>query len=237
MDAVQPAWCAPEIQTLSETTCVADEAPRGDGERRTLVVFLHGVIAPKTTWQWTQERAMARAAKAFHVTVIMPQAPYAAKGPQGMGAGFAWPTAQAAQKEHEARILADLTRSRRELEARAGRPFDDVFVMGFSSGAYYAASLALRGAAHVDGYGLFAGGATLGGPTAAARAPIYVGVAAKDGTTAKGSRGLAASLAAWGWPHLKDERAIGHMFDDVFVGHALAYLRRAKAPGRRTAHR
>lgn len=180
---------------------------------------------------------MARAAKAFHVTVIMPQAPYAAKGPQGMGAGFAWPTGHAAQEEHEARILSELTHARRELEAKAGRPFDDVFVMGFSSGAYYAASLALRGAANVDGYGLFAGGAALGGASATTRAPIYVGVAAKDPTTAKGSRGLSGSLAAWGWPHLTDERAIGHMFDDVFVGHALTYLRRAKAPGRKAARR
>jgi hypothetical protein len=64
----QPAWCAPEVEALSDGLCHIDGGDR-DG-RRTLVIFLHGAIAKNTTWQWTQERALLRQARQSHFEAI-----------------------------------------------------------------------------------------------------------------------------------------------------------------------
>ena len=222
----QPPWCAPELEALPlrEDVCFVDgtrEPKEGEG-KRTLVIYLHGLIAKKTTWQWTQERAIARQAKQFGFAAIVPQAPSIGKDGS---AGFGWPTAAKSQGV-EPDLIAGWESARRLLEERSGRTFDEVFVIGFSSGAYYGSSLALRGRLDVDGYALLAGGSPVTNPVQGARrAPVFIGVAARDAGTAPGARTLGQSLARWGWPHKVDEQPVGHMSSDVHVGHALAYLR------------
>ena len=52
--------------------------------------------------------------------------------------------------------------------------------MGFSSGAYFVSSLALRNKLSVDGYAVFAGGTGFGTKTAEGeKPPVFVGVCAK----------------------------------------------------------
>jgi predicted esterase len=212
-----PSWCAPETEALPGDVCYVDANAAG---RRTLVVFLHGLIPRNTTWQWTQHRAMARDAREYHFAAIMPQAPEV--GPGGAG-GYAWPGSSANPQA----IVEPWTAARRYVEARDGRPFDEVFVLGFSSGAYFAMSLALRDQVEVDGYAAFAGGAPMQ-PAAEVhhRAPIFVGVTARDASTADTARALGRTLETLGWPHRVDEADIGHMFADAHVGRAVAYLRR-----------
>ncbi len=221
-----PAWCAPEVETLSDGVCHIDGGQRGD--RRVLVVFLHGVIAKGTTWQWTQERALLRQARQSGFEAIFPRAPLGSSG-------YAWPGSVTAQRESEDDLASGWLDAKRALEERAGRPFDDVFVMGFSSGAYFASSLALRGRLDVDGYAVFAGGAAY--PPEAGKparpVPVFVGVCADDAQTAGDSRSVGAALARRGWPHRVDEEHVGHMFSDVHVAHAASYLRGAAS---RRAH-
>jgi predicted esterase len=213
-----PAWCAPETEALAGDICHVDH---NEGDRRTLVVFLHGVVPRASTWQWTQQRAIVREARYFHFAAIMPRAP--AVGPRGAG-GFAWPGAADADDD---RARVDSWRqAQRLLETRAGRPFDEVFVVGFSSGAYYATSLALHDRAPADGYVLLAGGSVAHADGDAHRhAPIFVGVSAKDRATAPAARALGRWLADRDWPHRVDEQPVGHMVSDLHVDRALAYLR------------
>jgi predicted esterase len=114
------------------------------------------------------------------------------------------------------------------LEKRGGRPFEDVFVMGFSSGAYFASSLAMRGKLDVDGYAVFAGGQPMPAPREpeVRRAPVFVGVCANDTTTAAHSRAFAGSLAAAGIPRMVLEQNVGHDLSDVHLVSALGFLRR-----------
>ncbi len=215
----QPGWCAPEYDALSDGVCHVGTT---DGEaRRTLVVFLHGAIAQNVTWQHVQEKALARQAKQSHFEAILPRAPLTP-------GGYVWPGGGGgpATQEEEDRMIASWTHARHTLEARNGRPFDDVFVMGFSSGAYFVSSLALRGKLKVDGYAAFAGGTSYSSGDAPARKPpVFVGVCAEDSQTAGHSRAFGAALAARGFPHRIDEQPIGHMFGDVHVAHAVAWLR------------
>ena len=216
-------WCAEPFETLPNGLCHIDGGQR-DGGRRTLVIFLHGAIAKDVDWQWLQERALARQAKQNEFEAIFARAPL---GPNG----YVWPGTASAQESSEQELIDGWNAARAFLEKRNGVPYDDVFLMGFSSGAYYVSSLALRGRAHFDGYATFAGGG--GWHTAADvpfKAPVYVGVCANDRQTASHSRAFGSLLAARGWPRRVDEQKVGHMFSDIHVAHALAYLRSARRP-------
>ena len=215
-----PPWCAPETETLPSSVCHFDGNEAG---RRTLVIFLHGVVPKSSTWQWTQQRAILREARQFHFAAIMPRA--LPVGPNG-AAGFAWPGSVGRDESVERELIDQWMNAQHILEARAGRPFDEVFVVGFSSGAYFATSLAVRDRVKADGYVVLAGGsASKVAADVEHKAPIFIGVSSRDHATAPGARALGAALAARSWPHKVDEEPIGHMVYDVHVLHALNYLR------------
>jgi len=215
------AWCAEGLETLPNGLCYIDGG-QPDGGRRTLVIFLHGMIARDVDWQWLQERALTRQAKASKFEAVF------ARAPLGPG-GYIWPGTVSAQESSEDELVASWNAAKHHLEKRNGRPYDDVFLMGFSSGAYFVSALALRGKVHYDGYAVFAGGAGgLAAPDVPKKSPFYVGVCADDKQTAAHSRSLGGVLGARGWPVRVDEQRVGHMFSDVHVGHALTYLRGAR---------
>lgn len=214
-------WCAPETLTLSDHVCYAEGPPATPG-RHTLVVYLHGALAETPGFAWLQHRAMAMHAKRLGFTVLLPTSPRS----EG---GRVWPTSQAAQAAEEAAILQGLASARRALQARVGHGFDEVFVVGFSSGAYYASSLAVRGALDVDGYIVLAGGASWVKAAPRKRVPIFVGVSAADPQTANHSRAFGGAIATLGFPHRVEERNVGHMVDWTFMAHGIAWLRERAA--------
>lgn len=226
--AVKPtgavAWCSEETTTLPNGLCHLDGGQK-DG-RRTLVVFLHGAIAKDVDWQWTQEKALLRQAKQSKFEAIF------ARAPLGPG-GYAWPGTASAQEASEQELIDGWAEARAHLERKNGRAYDEVFLMGFSSGAYFTSSLVLRGKTKFDGYAVFAGGAGWGGGAGMTtaetpKAPVFVGVCADDKQTAGHSRAFGGTLAARGFPFKVDEQRVGHMFADTHVAHALAYLRANK---------
>jgi predicted esterase len=230
-------WCAPEVEALTETVCAyapATEAAHAtEGKPRTLVIFLHGLTQRDSEWGWGQQRLMLRLAKAYGLTALIP------RGRPGFGPGrdpavLAWPTAQELQELHEDSVLEEWATARAELERRTG-PFDRVLVFGFSNGAYYATSLALRGKLDVDGYGVFAGGSggkysRLLAGRAARRVPLFVGYGTKD-KAQRDPRGLVRMLKGMGWPHRAKVERIGHTVSDSQIRAALEFLK-ARADAR-----
>lgn len=217
--AAAKPWCAPEVKELADHVCYFDGGPTEDG-RHTLVVYLHGLLADTPGFQYLQQRGMAIHAKRQHFTVLLPTSPR-------MDANaFAWPTGRAAQAEHEAKVLAGIKAQKSHLERVMNTRFDETFVVGFSSGAYYGSSVAMRGLLDVDGFMVLAGGSTWARKNEGQRrVPIFVGVSAADAQTAEDSRSLAATLGAMGWPYRVEERNAGHMVDWTFMDHGLAWLR------------
>jgi predicted esterase len=191
------------------------------------VIFLHSLIGVGSSWAWEQQRLMMRTAKAHGLTALIP------RGRSGFGPGrdpkvLAWPTAKELQDLHEDSLIAEWMDARQELERRGG-PFERVLVFGFSNGAYYAGSLALRGRLDVTGYGLFAGGsggkyARLLGRGATRRVPIFVGYGTLD--RAHGDqKSLVRVLKDLGWPHRAKAQRIGHTVSDAQIRGALQFLR------------
>ncbi|MEZ4441419.1 MAG: hypothetical protein R3B72_20125 [Polyangiaceae bacterium] len=217
-------WCHADFEALADDVCF--HAGKIDEGRRTLVIFLHGLVQKGAGWQHNQQLAILRGARRLGFAVLAP------RGRDGINRSggpdmVAWPTGQEARRNHEAAVLAEWSAARREAEKRLGKPFDEVFVVGFSNGAYYGSSLALRAAAPVDGYAVFAGGIGMPSPLppGAPRPPVFVGIAGKD-STAKDSRALAKALAKHHFPHKAVTRQVGHTIADAHLDEAIAWLRK-----------
>jgi predicted esterase len=217
-------WCAPEIESLPGDVCYLDgDVANEKNQRRTLVVFLHGAVAKNTTWQWNHMRGMQKLAKGDHVDILFPRSPRSE-------VGYVWPGSALAQEKVEQGLFDQWANAKELLEQRAGKKYDEVFVMGFSSGAYFVSSLAMRGRLDVDGYAAFAGGqAQAARPSAIEHfAPVYVGVCSKDEGSAAHSRTFAGALSMAGIPRAVGEQPVGHGLSHVHFNSALGYLRHMK---------
>jgi predicted esterase len=228
------AWCAPEVEVLADGLCYY--APRNEDVPRagpaTLVLFLHSLVGVQSTWQWEQQRLLLRAANTHGFSVLMP------RGRIGIGPGrapdvWAWPTSAQAQEQLEAELVDEWGQARAKIEQSSGRAFERLYVFGFSNGAYYAASLALRNRLQAQGYGVFAGGsggryAALLGSRTSDRAPIFVGYGTKD-PARKDMQSLVETLKRLGWRHGVKSEPVGHIVTDAQLSAALRYLKASRS--------
>lgn len=227
-------WCAPELEALDGDVCVK-EPRRASAGPRTLVIFLHGVIQPDSGWQWAQQRAAARAAETHGFVAITPHG-RRGHGPKGMEDWWTWPTGAAAQAEIEGALIDEWKATKATLETRSGKPFERVWVFGFSNGAYYATSLAVRGRVQplgVQGFAVFAGGSgeaylERAAKQAPVRAPVFVGWGGKD-KAHRDQVALARMLKRIGWPSRSEgaPRA-GHVMTDHQAASAVHFLEVAR---------
>lgn len=234
--AKQP-WCTSELTTLSNGVCYfAPDAPaRKEGEpaaRRTLVIFLHGLTEEGHGWEHTMQKGMMLYAKKHRFSLLVPRGRNGV-GPERKESVIAWPLGTDVREKYEAEVLAEWVAARKEVEAQEGAAFDEVFVMGFSNGAYFTTSLALRQRLDVDGFAAFAGGSNSGlAPIKSApkgAKPLFVGVASKDGTTRDKATELVKALKKAKWPHKSESRKVGHVVGDAHIDAAIAYLRAQKS--------
>jgi len=137
-------------------------------------------------------------------------------------------TAPRLQEEIEPELLEEWAESRALVERKVGRHFERFLIFGFSNGAYYATTLALRDRIEADGYGVFAGGAggryswILGSRTER-RAPIFVGYGTKDPSQGD-MRSLARTLKTLGWRYRVKSQPIGHMVTQAQLRAAVNFL-------------
>jgi predicted esterase len=235
-----PAWCATELETLSDGVCYFEApdpsqtaVPAGTTPVRaapdTLVIFLHPLTKAESDWQWEQQRTMWTAAKKHGFSVLAP------RGRRAIGPGrspdvLAWPTSPKAQELVEDDLLEEWKRARTLVERRRGRPFAHVWVFGFSNGAYYATSLAVRDRFPAEGYGVFAGGSggkytQILGAKATHRAPIFVGYGTRD-PAQKDMKSLVSTLKTIGWRFQVHTQAVGHIVTYEQLRRAVHFLAR-----------
>ena len=238
-DAGEPeeVWCPAGVEMLPGTICaVLPDRVRADLEP-TLVIFLHGVTDVGSGWQIALIQGMARYAEHQNFALLAPRAPRQ-PAREGQAEAYAWRTSNLSPGGEDA-LLDSWMAAKASLEGRTGHPFKQVFVMGFSSGAYYASSLALRGRLPVDGYAVFAGGSAPYSQAMVAkvkpRAPIFVGYGTKDRTASRDARGLVAALRAVRWKHQVLAANAGHTITTKQFTSALAYLRQENTPAQPSA--
>lgn len=219
--AAAAQWCAPETEALPHDVCYLNGSTN-DAAKRTLVIFLGGAVAKNVSWQHNHMRGLLKLAKGNNVEALYPKSPLT-------DVGYVWPGSLKDQERDEQKLIDEWMNAKRLLEMRSGRPFDEVFVFGFSSGAYFVSSLAMRGRMDVDGYATMAGGqAQAARPTPIERfVPVFVGVCSQDETSAAHSRAFAGALSAAGIKRMVVEQPVGHGLSHVHFNGALGFLRDA----------
>jgi predicted esterase len=220
----EPSWCAPELETLAHEVCVY--VPQRGTPHKTVVIFLHSLVGRGTNWQWEQQRTMMQAADRHGFAVLMPRGRLGL-GPGGASDVWAWPTAQRTEAAVEASLIAEWSAARAAAEKRHGA-FERELVFGFSSGAYYAASLALRNPIGAEGYAVFAGGSGSKWKAANAksvtdRPRVFVGYGTKD-PSRRDPQAYARLLKELDWPHRLDAAPVGHTVTNEQLKRAYAYL-------------
>jgi predicted esterase len=239
-----PAWCASELETLSDGVCYFEAPDTGHdtppaaatqvkAAPDTLVIFLHPLTKADSDWQWEQQRTMWTAAKKHGFSVLAP------RGRRAIGPGrspdvLAWPTSPKTQELVEDDLLDEWKHARALVERRRGRAFDHVWVFGFSNGAYYATSLAVRDRFPAEGYGVFAGGSggkytQILGAKATRRAPIFVGYGTRD-PAQKDMKSLVSTLKTIGWRFRVHTQAVGHIVTYEQLRRAVHFLARDASP-------
>lgn len=225
-------FCAPELESLGGGACFFAPKQVKAKEPKTLVLFLHSLVGVRGRFQWEQQRTLARLGERTGISVLMP------RGRLGIGPGrapdvWAWPTSHAAEQTIEPELLAEWSELRKEVARRHGE-FERVFVMGFSNGAYYATSLAVRAQIDADGYAVFAGGsgsrwiAARARATTKGRAPIFIGYGTRDAAR-HDARALGQLLARLKWPHRVRSADVGHTVTNDQLDRAVEYLKQASA--------
>lgn len=218
------AWCAPELEAKAPGECVFLRSKPS----KTLVIFLHGVVQSESGWQYNQQKAMVRAAKANEFDLYAPRG-FRGIGPKGMEDYWAWPTKASSQKEKEAALFTGWLQLREQLEAERGEAYQRLLIIGFSNGAYYSSSLVLRDAFQADGYAVLAGGGASyleqRARNTKRRAPVYVGYGLKDKTARDDAAGFGKLLARLGWKHqVRPRPGVGHSMTDSQLAEAIKFL-------------
>jgi predicted esterase len=225
----EPRWCAPEVEVLTGEVCLYVPL-QGAGRPTTVVIFLHSLVGRGTNWQWEQQRTMVQAADRHGFAVLMPRGRLGV-GPGGAPDIWAWPTAQRTEAVHEPALVAEWASAREAAEKKLGR-FERALVYGFSSGAYYAASLALRNPIGAQGYAVFAGGSgskwkANGAKNVSNRPPVFVGYGTKD-PSRRDPQAYARLLKELDWPHRLDAAPVGHTVTNEQLRRAFEFLTGAK---------
>jgi predicted esterase len=219
-------WCIDGVTPLDVDCCYTlPERPTRD-----LLVYLHGVVPPgRDSPQKTNfETVVANAARRAGAAAILPRG-WDDVAPKRIARWWAWPTNPGTFRQRTPAFVARVAELRARLEALTGARFERVWVAGSSSGAYYAAALALHGALPADGYGAMSGGS--GGPTPELAGlpprPFYVGFGRGDSVGPR-ARALGDALRAARWPVKVAEHDVPHGAREVYLDEAFAFWRAAR---------
>jgi predicted esterase len=226
-DAVRDGseWCTEGLTPMDESACFV--APEAIHEPRSIVILLHGIVAPTGDTQRPAQQAVASNARARGYVALFPRGRRDVAPPKLEG-WWAWPTTFETHARWAKTMVDSWLRARDGLEQRLGARFERTYLLGGSNGAYFATALALRGEIAVDGFGAISGG-TRGTRTpaqiaATSRPPFFIAYGVHDDTKAN-PIALAALLEEARWPHVLVAHDTGHKLREDEVDAAIRYWR------------
>ena len=216
-------WCIETMRVLDETTCYVLPEPQSS----VLIIYFHGIVPPeKTSVQKTNlETVLANAAHRARAAALLPRGKQGF-APRGHERWWGWPTGEPAYGRHAPELLAMVSEKREKLERLAGAAFQRVYLAGSSSGAYFVAVVALRGAFPADGFAALSGGSGSITPELAQLPPkpFYIGYGSQD-SVGPGARALSELLRGAGWPVKIAAHPVGHGAKEVYLDEAFAFWR------------
>ncbi len=221
--AVETSWCKEGFADLDDGSCYL--VPERVGEPRSLLIYLHGVIAPQGDTQRIVQGIVASHARSRGYVAYMP------RGRRGIGPGptkdwWSWPTTAEHHRRHAAAMVQRWNEAKSSLERLTGAPFARTWLAGSSNGAFFATVLALNGEFEADGFGAMSGGSREGRSVARSRAqrraPFYVGYGTYDDLKPH-PISLGELLREAGWPHRVAVHPTGHGAREVYLEEAVDF--------------
>jgi predicted esterase len=203
-----------------------------DARPSELLLYLHGTIPPgKSSVQKTNlGRVLANAAKRGKLAVLLP------RGRRGLAPAaqkdwWGWPTSAAQHERWSSELVASFADKRKQLETLVGAPFSRLYLAGSSSGAYFAAALALRGELEAQAFAAISGGAWVARNRLGELVPkpFYVGYGEHD-TVAAAAQTLSQRLRSAGWPVRLAVHPLPHGTHEIYLEEALAFFREQPPP-------
>ncbi len=224
-DAGLVPWCAPGLEPIAGGGCFAPAAP-STKRPAPLLVYLHGRFesaAPEAELDRQRRVAERAAAKGFAVLAL--------RGREGqclqpeLAHWVCWPASERSV-DAGAGYVASWAPVIAEAETRAGK--GKRFVLGFSSGGFFAVILATRALVAADGFAIAGAGPIV--PTRArdeASKPPVLLLSADDDPSQPDMLQLGDELTRERWPHDVYSRAGGHELLDPDIDAALAFFTRS----------
>jgi predicted esterase len=224
-DAGLVAWCAPGLEPIAGGGCFAPASPSAK-QPAPLVVYLHGRFersAPEEEQGRQRRLAEHAAAKGFAVLAL--------RGREGqclqpeLARWVCWPASERSVDAGPGYVTA-WEPALREAEARTGK--GKRYVLGFSSGGYFAVILATRGLLEADAFAIAGAGPIE--PTRARddahKTPLLL-LSADDDPSQPDMMLLSDELTRERWAHDEWSRGGGHDLLDPDIDAALTFFARA----------
>lgn len=211
-------WCAPGFEPTAGG-CLA--LPDGS-EARALVVYLHGRYAPDAPANEVdrQRRLASRAAKRGYA-VLTTRSHVGLCGASELAGWFCWPTTEAAADPEALRQWAQTVERAQRRVGTTRR-----YLLGFSSGGYFAGMIAAHGWVLFDAVAIAHAGPVEplqpAGPT-----PPMLLLSADDDVAQLDMMRFEAELQRVGWPHDAYARGGAHDLADSDIDAALSFFARS----------
>jgi predicted esterase len=190
------------------------------------LVYLHGIVppTPSSAQKTNVETVVQNCARRAGIVAIVPRG---IKGlsPSATPGWYGWPTTMPSYDRHVKELVAEIEAKQKKMEEWLGVSFERRYVMGSSSGAYFAALLALRGGMKADGFAFLSGGAGQKSAELATlpKTPVYVGYGKHD-TVGPAAERLADVFESAGFPVRVAPHAVSHGAKEVYIDEAIAFF-------------
>jgi predicted esterase len=225
-------FCSERVHTLDEDACFALPERRSE----ILLIYLHGIVPPtRDSVQKTNlDEVVANASERAGVVALIPRGKQG-HAPQAYRDWWGWPTSKGAYEQHGSEFIAKIREKRDKLAALLEASFTRTYLAGSSSGAYFAAAVALHGGMpEVDGFGILSGGSGYATEefTVLVKKSVYIGYGKHD-SVAGGARALGQRFSAAGWPVMVAAHDVGHGARAIYLDEAFAFWQGGIEPQRR----
>ena len=226
-DAGVVAWCAEGAAPIAGGGCLA--VPDGVAASVPLVIYLHGMYEKSSPAEELdrQRRVVARALANKYAVLALRSTEGACHPTVAEYAGrYCWPSNEEVA-DHAVAFVDGWRPALAVTERRIGK--GKRFVLGFSSGAFFAGLLAVRGEFAADAFALAHGGPVE--PIAARPTmPPLLLLSADADQAQEGMVRLDQELTREHWPHDEYARGGGHALPDSDIDLALAFFARSGEP-------
>jgi dienelactone hydrolase len=214
-------WCAPGLDAIGGGGCLA--TPEGAALPMPLVVYLHGMYDQATPQdELDRQRRVAARATAAGYAVLALRSSLAACHPDlpEYATRYCWPSNEKVA-DRAAAFVDGWNEAMRAAEGRVGQ--GPRFVLGFSSGGYFAGLLAVRALFPGDAFVVAHAGPVEPVKPYGRKAPILL-LSADDDVSQDGMVKLDAELSREVWPHAHAARGGGHALTDWDIESALTFF-------------